>query len=45
MSDEEFREDVKAAVRRHDPSAEELRTLASDLQTLADRYDEQEAVL
>ena len=41
----EFREDVRAVVRRHDPSAEDLRELAGDLETLADRYDQQERVL
>jgi hypothetical protein len=44
MSDE-FREDVKSVVRRHDPSADELRALASDLQDLADRYDRQDDIL
>lgn len=44
MSDE-FREDVKAVVRRHDPSADDLRALASDLDELAERYDRQDEIL
>jgi len=40
MSDDtEFRDEVKAVVRRHDPDAADLRTLAADLGGLADRYD------
>lgn len=41
----EFREEVKRVIRTHDPGADELRALAGDLQTLADRYDDQESVL
>lgn len=41
----EFRESIKEVVRRHDPTGEELRTLAGDLETLADRYDATEDVL
>jgi hypothetical protein len=44
MSDE-FREDVKAVVRRHDPSADDLRALAADLEELAERYDRQDEIL
>jgi len=40
MSDDtEFREAVKTVVRRHDPDAEELRSLAGDIESLADRYE------
>jgi len=42
---EEFREEVKSVVRRHDPSADELRGLACDLEALADRYDRQDEIL
>lgn len=44
MSDE-FREDVKAAVRKNDPSAEDLRTLAADLERLAEKFETTDAVL
>jgi len=37
--DTEFRDEVKRVVRRHDPDAADLRSLASDLDGLADRYD------
>lgn len=37
--DTEFRDDVKAAIRRHDPDAADLRALAADLEELAERYD------
>ena len=40
MSDStEFREEVRRAVRRHDPSPDELRTLADGLEELADRFE------
>jgi len=41
----EFREEVRSVIRRHDPATEDLRALAADLETLADRYDQQERVL
>jgi hypothetical protein len=41
----EFREEVRKVVRRHDPPADQLRTLAADLDQLADRYDTQERIL
>lgn len=44
-SDESFREDVRAAIRKHDPDAEELRSLADSLEVLAERYDTQESVI
>ena len=43
--DLEFREEIKMVVRRHDPDADELRDLASDLEALADRYEATEGVL
>lgn len=39
MSDTEFREDVREAVRRHDPTPEELRELAADMESLADKHE------
>jgi len=44
-SGSEFREDVRRVVRQHDPSADELRALASDLEDLADRYERQDEIL
>ena len=44
-SDESFRDDVRATIRKHDPDADELRNLAGDLEELADRYETQESVL
>lgn len=41
--DSEFRADIRQAIRRHDPSADQLRALALDLDATADRYDELEA--
>lgn len=41
----EFRDDVREVVKRHNPDAEELRTLASDLETLADRWEDTDDVL
>lgn len=43
--DESFRDDIRATIRKHDPDAEELRSLAGDLEELADRYETQEAVV
>lgn len=45
MSDGEFREDFKKILRRHDPDADELRSLAGDLEALAERYETQENIL
>ncbi|UHQ96419.1 hypothetical protein [Natrinema halophilum] len=40
MSDDaEFREEIRTVIRRHDPDADDLRDLASDLESLADRYE------
>lgn len=36
---EEFREGVRAMIRKHDPSPDELRDLAGDLETLAERFE------
>lgn len=44
MSDE-FREDIRQVIRRHDPSADDLRDLSDDLETLAERYETQDEVL
>lgn len=40
MSDDsEFRSDIRQAIRRHDPTADQLRALAADLESTADRYE------
>lgn len=44
-NDTEFREELKRVIRHTDPSAEQLRSAAADLETLADRWDETEDVL
>lgn len=44
-SDTEFREEIRQVLRRHDPGADDLRTLASDFEQLADRYETQEEVI
>lgn len=35
----EFREEVKTVIRRHDPSADDLRSLAEYINGRADRYE------
>lgn len=45
MSDEDFREGIKTVIRRHDPGPDELRSLADDLQELADRHEATQEVL
>jgi len=45
MTSEELREDVKTAIKRHDPDADSLRDLAGDLEELANRYEAAEEVL
>lgn len=44
-NDSNLREDVLRVIRRWDPSADQLRDLADDLESLADRYDAAEAEL
>lgn len=39
MSEESFREEIRATIRRHDPGADDLRDLADDLEELADRVE------
>lgn len=41
MSAEEFREDIRKAIRRHgaDLDAEDLRNVATDLESTADNWD------
>ena len=43
--DTELREEIKAVIRRHDPDAETLRELSSDLETLAERFEATSEVL
>jgi len=42
---EEFRDEVRAAIRRHDPTADDLRSLSDDLEQLANRYETQQEVV
>lgn len=42
---EEFREELRAVVRRHDPSPGQLRDAASGFETLADRRESTNEVL
>jgi hypothetical protein len=44
-SEEEFREEIWQVLKRHDPSAEDLRDLACDLEATAERYEELEAMV
>jgi len=41
----EFREAARAVVRRHDPDPAELRALASDLETLAEKWEDTDEIL
>jgi len=46
MTDQpELRDEIRAVVRRHDPSPEQLRSIAADLETLADKWEDAEDVL
>lgn len=45
MSSEEFRDELREIVQRHNPSADTLRDVAGDFETLADRYEATEDVL
>ena len=42
---EEFRDEIRATIRRHDPTADEIRSLAEDLEQLANRYETQQEVV
>ena len=44
-STSEFREDIKEVVRRHNPSTNELRNVASTLEHVAEKWDELEGLL
>ncbi|WP_168216198.1 hypothetical protein [Halorussus halobius] len=44
-SSEEFRDELRAVVRRYDPSPEQLRETASRLEALADRHEQVNEVL
>ena len=43
--DTEFREAIKHAIRKHDPDPDDLRDLSSDLDQLADEWEQMEATL
>lgn len=45
MSDEELRESVKSVIRESDASPKDLRELASDLETLADQWEQMDETL
>jgi len=45
MSSEEFREEIRNVIRRHDPSSDELLKLSDDLKELAERYERQDKIL
>jgi len=46
MTDQpELRDDLRAVIRQHDPQPSELRSIAADLETLADRWEDAEEVL
>ena len=42
---EALREDVKAALRRHDHDADDLRELSEAFDALAEKYDNQDDIL
>lgn len=43
--DAQRRDDIRTAVRRHDPDPETLEAIASDLETLAEKWRDAEEVL
>jgi hypothetical protein len=43
--DAEFRDELRAVVRKHDPDPSTLDAVAADLETLADRWRDAEDVL
>lgn len=45
MTNEEFRDELRAVVRRHDPDPDELRAVADGLDRLAEKWDAAEEVL
>ncbi|AGC34588.1 hypothetical protein HSTV1_43 [Haloarcula sinaiiensis tailed virus 1] len=45
MTDEEFRDELRAVVRRHDPDPDELRAVADSLEELAEKWDAADDVL
>lgn len=40
-----LREEIRAAIRHHDPDPETLEAIAADLETLADKWREADEVL
>jgi len=44
-NDTELREEIKRIIRQTDPSAEELRAVANDLEETADKWDELDETL
>lgn len=45
MSESDFREDLKRILKSNELSADELRSVASDLETLAAKWEDTEDVL
>lgn len=45
MADEEFRADIREVLKRHELDPDDLRALADDLDTLAERWDQTEATI
>jgi hypothetical protein len=43
--DAELRDEIRAAVRRHDPDPETLESIAGDLETLAEKWRDADEVL
>ena len=39
MTDEDFREDIRSAIKKHDPSPDQLRALAGDIEERAKRAE------
>jgi hypothetical protein len=45
MSSEEFRDDIREVIRRHELDPDDLRDLSGDLETLATRWEQTEEVI
>lgn len=44
-TDTAFRDEIRSVIQRHDPTADELRSLAGDIEALADRYEAAEETI
>lgn len=45
MASEDFRSDIREVIKRHELDPDDLRDLSEDLDRLADRWDDTEAVI